>query len=435
MLTAWTGKQHRLCGGISRRHFLKVGALGFGGLTLANLQMLKAQGAVNPKLAHKAVISIYLEGGPSHVDMYDMKPNAPAEFRGEFQPIRTNVPGVDICQLMPEQAKIADKLAIVRGLKTVEGHRPETLMRGVNDKERPVFGSFVNRLRRGAGTTMPTYVSRGGDPGDPAYLGTAHRPVSPYGLLANLRSQSPDRLAHRTALLKRFDTLRRDLDTRGEVAGMDAFTSQALDMISSSKTREAFDINREPEKVRAKYRIDPSGMNLLLALRLVESGVSVVTLSCMPEHARSDGNWDTHGPNDSRKLTNFESLRRKLPTYDRLIHALITDLHERGLENDVLVVVWGEFGRSPRINRDGGRDHYPEAGFVLFAGGGLRMGQAIGDTGPRGERAKGKPFSPENVLATIYHVLGIDPAKTIPNASGRPTYLLEDREKIEVLVP
>jgi hypothetical protein len=434
MLT-FAGSPSRLCDGVSRRDFLKVGAL--GALSLA--QVMRLQAASGSTARHKAVISIYLAGGPSHIDMYDLKPEAPVEVRGEFKPIRTNVPGLDVCELMPQHAKIADKIAVVRNLETMDNHSPHMLMTGYAPKEhRPGFGSVVSRLIGGR-SPLSAYVSLGGenssDSGDPAFLGAAHKPFTPSGPgMANLslvRDVSPEQLKDRRKLLTAFDTLQREVETRpGDLSGMDAFTTRALETITSSKTREAFDIKREPEPVRARYG---PATRFLQARRLVEAGVSVVTLSAAGT-IFPGGDWDTHAGGDQKNETNFGNLRRKLPVYDRAVSALVADLYDRGLEKDVLVLVWGEFGRTPKINKTGGRDHWAPASFVVMVGGGLKMGQVVGDTGPRAERSRGTPYTPQNVLATIYHVLGIDPATTIPDHTGRPIYLLDDRRRIEELL-
>jgi len=452
MLTFSGTKASRFCDGLSRRDFLTVGALGLGGLTLADL--LQLQAATRSRPTPKAVIMVLLNGGPSHIDMYDLKPDAPAEFRGEFKPIATNVPGMDICEHMPLQAKIADKLAIIRGLKTFDTHAPYMLLTGFAAPQsmaqdgpdarnaRPAFGSVVSKLRGGVG--MPPYVGlgvgleitrKGGNVGDPAYLGPAHQAFVPTGAyFDNLKlpaAMTVDRLADRRALLASFDTLRRDLDTRVELAGMDAFKTQALDMLTTNKVRDAFDLSREPDKVKDHY--GRQAASFLSARRLVEAGVSVVTLGLSSGYSNG---WDTHSEN-------FKTLRRAMPVLDRAIYALVTDLYERGLQNDVAVVVWGEMGRSPRIGKvpgvggDGntpdGRHHWTNASFALVAGGGLKMGQVIGDTGPRAEHAKGRVYTPGNVLASLYDVLGIDPTTALPDHSGRPMPLLDDPEKVQEL--
>ncbi|MBY0521957.1 MAG: DUF1501 domain-containing protein [Gemmataceae bacterium] len=433
---------HRPCDGVSRREFFKVGALGLGALTLSDLLRLKAVGATEEKATPKSIIMVYLPGGPSHIDMYDLKPDAPVEFRGEFKPIQTNVAGMDICELMPLQAKIADKFSIVRGLQSVDTHSAEMLMRGSlgGPTKRPVFGSVVSRMRGGAGANgMPHYVSLGGengsDPGDPAYLGAAHKPFSGGQAMSNLslhKDVNATQLADRKQLLKAFDNLNREIDTRaGDIGGMDTFNQRALEIISSTKVRDAFDINKESQQVRDHY--GKNATRFLQARRLVEAGVSVVTCSAAGTMFPG-GDWDTHAGGDQKSETNFSNLRRKLPEYDKAVHALVTDIYERGLDKDVAVVVWGEFGRTPKINKTGGRDHWAPAGNVFIAGGGLKMGQVVGDTGLRAERSKGTVYTPSNVLSTLYRVLGIDPETTLPDFMGRPMYLLDEREPIAELV-
>ncbi len=420
MLT-FLGRKQRFCDGVSRREFLRVGALTVGGLTLADV--LRSQAAGAAAATGKSVIMIYLPGGPTHLDTYDMKPEAPVEFRGEFRPIKTNVPGVDICELMPLQAKIMDKMAILRGVKFVDEHSPHQVMTGFPDRiMRPAFGSIVSYLK-GRQEGLPPYVSLNYNSRaeDPVYTGTAHRPFVPSGPgLENLglvSGVSLDRLHNRKELLGHLDTIRREVDYGGSLAGVDAFTARALDMVTSKDAREAFDVEKEPREVRDRYGRE--NMEFLKARRLVEAGVSVVTLAT--------GGWDTHSDN-------FNSMRKQLPRIDQGIHALVTDLHERGLGKDVAIVMWGEFGRSPRIGAGAGRDHWGPAGFALMAGGNFKHGQAIGETDSHGDRSKGTPMTPSNVLATLYHHLGINPATTLPDNNGRPMYLLDDRELVKELI-
>lgn len=440
MLTLWGNRSHRFCDGLSRRDFFTVGALGLGGLTLADV--LRARANATERSSSRSVIMVYLPGGPSHLDLYDLKPHAPIEIRGEFQPIHTNVPGVSLCELLPLQAQLADRFAIVNGLQCVDTHSAELLMRGHlgGPVRRPVFGSVVSRLRGATGAAgLPRYVALGGengsDPGDPSYLGMAHRPFKPSGEgmdnLSLLRGISPEQLTDRKRLLGCFDSLRSDLDARGEMAGVDAFTSQALEIITSSKVREAFDISQEPQALQDRYG---PGKRLLQAMRLAQAGVSVVTVS-VAGTVLPVGDWDTHGKNDGRKFGQFEDYRQRLPVFDKVIHTFLTDLYDRGLDKDIAVVIWGEFGRTPKINKDGGRDHWAPAGHAMLVGGGFKMGQVIGDTGARGERERGRstPYTPANVLATLYRFLGINSEQTLPDLSGRPMYLLDDREPIAEL--
>jgi hypothetical protein len=439
MLNFWARSGDRFCDGITRRNFLKVGALGVGGLTLGDLLALKARGGVSAGSQTRSIIMVYLNGGPSHMDLYDLKPEAPVEYRGEFKPIRTNVPGMDISELLPLQAKIADKLAIVRNMKfQQEGHTAPELYSGFLKGNRPAIGSVVSKLRQDTGIhgALPPniYLGDANHAGLPGYLGKAHEAYIPGEKAANLgpaRNLSLDRLDDRRNLLRTFDSVRRDVDdARGSMAGMDAFTAQALEMITTTKARDAFDLSRESDKVRERYG---KGTEYLLARRLVEAGVPVVTLTPQNHNVPSkcNGQWDHHDHI-------FECLRIVGPQLDRSIHALVTDLHERGLDKDVAVVVWGEMGRTPRVGTQrgtvGGRDHWPQSGFALMAGGGFTTGQVIGATDARGERPKGEPYTPQNVLATLYHHLGIDPATTLNDLTGRPIFLLDDRRRIEELV-
>jgi uncharacterized protein (DUF1501 family) len=434
---------------VSRRDFLQIGALGLGGLGLADVLRLRAA-AKTPAPTPRAVIMVCLAGGPSHLDMYDLKPDAPADFRGEFRPIKTNVPGFDICEHMPLQARIGDKLALVRSVQFVEPmqHELEEVYTGFpRAAKRPSFGSIISRFRGGA-SQLPSYVSLeyGTGPASyesPQYVGAAHQPLQVAGTagIHNLSLpwyMSRARLGDRNGLLQAFDNFRRDLDTRREAQNMDAYTARALEIITSAKAREAFDLNREPDKVRDRYgskddkyiyvgtKADSpwDGIKFLLARRLVEAGVPVVTLRA--------GGWDHHGNVvSSAGGTIFTSLRSALPLLDRSIHALVTDLHERGLDKEVLVLVWGEFGRTPKISQNG-RDHWPETGFALFAGA-VRTGQVIGETDSRGERPRKRALGAQNVIGTIYHALGIDAKQQLLDFSGRPTALLDDGEPIAEL--
>jgi uncharacterized protein (DUF1501 family) len=437
-MLSFFGSMQRFCDGVSRRDFLKVGALTVGGLTLADLLRLRAH-AARAASSGKAIIMVYLNGGPSHMDMYDLKPDAPVEYRGEFRPIRTNVPGMDLCELMPLQAQIADKFAIIRNMRfQQQGHTSPELYTGFLNSNRPSIGSVISKLRRDRGIVdaMPPFVALGdaNHVPRPGFLGKAHEPYVPgpqAGSLGLVAGMTLDRLADRRALLQSFDGIRRDFDTaQGSVAAMDAFTEQALEMITSNRARDAFDISCEPASVRALYG---PGTEYLQARRLVEAGVPVVTLT--PQNhgvpTRCNGQWDHHD-------YIFECLRVVLPQLDRSLYALISDLHQRGLAGDVAVVVWGEMGRTPRVGTQrgtvGGRDHWPQSGFSLLAGGGLHTGQVVGATDARGENPRGGAYTPQNVLATLYRMLGIDPATTLPDHQGRPIYLLDDRRPVAELV-
>jgi hypothetical protein len=412
----------RLRGKLSRRDVVRAGALALGGLTLADL--LRFRAAAGQASNQKSVIMIWLRGGPSHIDSYDMKPNAPSEVRGEFSPIATNVPGIEICEYLPLQAQIMDKLALVRGIKSNDlgDHTPHYILTGFPDRgKRPALGSVVSYLRpRRDG--LPGYVSMMYRPDheSPTYTGPANGPFVPRGEgLADLplsRHVTRQRLDDRLGLLGRLDTMRRDLDHDGAAAGIDAFTARAMEMIVSPKAREAFDLDREPRAARERY--GDFCRNFLLARRLVEAGVSVVTLKV--------GDWDTHEHN-------FRDMRAQLPLLDQGFHALVTDLEERGLSQDVVVLMWGEFGRAPRISRIAGRDHWPEAGAAVVAGGGFRVGQAIGATDSHAGQSQAVPYTPSNLLANVYRHLGIDPAATIPDRDNRPMYVLDQREPVREL--
>ena len=429
MLTIWGDKQ-QYCDGISRRNFLQLGAFG-AGLTLADVLRLKSaqDPAALKRTSNKAAIMIYLPGGPSHMDMWDLKPDAPKEFRGEFRPISTNVPGVEICEHMPMQARMWDKLAVVRSLVSVDEHSDSLVSTGYSENtnrtaHHPCFGSVMSKLRGEGTNDVPPFVSLrgGGSAGtEPGYLGVGHRPFTPSGPgVENLRLASGINVARmddRKGLLGQFDTVRREIDASGTMKGMDSFAGRAFDMIASGTVRRALDLKNEDPKTHDRYK----GIEqFLTARRLVEAGVGCVTLSY--------GGWDTHS-------SNFKELKRMLPNLDRGIANLVSDLHDRGMEEDVVSVVWGEFGRTPKINNsDAGRDHWSPVMSALVAGGGLKMGQAIGASSARGEYPKDRPYKVPELLSTLYHAMGIDPAYTFPNGSGRPMYILDDREPVTELL-
>ncbi len=422
------GPERRFRGNLSRRDVLQVGSLSVAGLTLADILRSQALGAQEP-VRPKSVIMIWMRGGPSHIDSFDMKLDAPAEVRGEFNPISTNVPGIEICEYMPSLAGVMDKLAIIRGIRSNDlgDHTPHYIITGSPDRgKRPAFGGIVSHLKpRTDG--LPPYVSlMYKSPGlydneGPVYLGNAHRPFVPKSEgMANLslsRDVSLERLGDRRRLLGAFDAFHAEADYCAAMSGIDTFTQKALEMVTSPKARDAFDVSREPAEAHARY--GKYCENFLIARRLVEAGISVVTLKV--------GDWDTHEKN-------FKDMREQLPQLDRGFHALVTDLHERGLDKDVAVVLWGEFGRAPRISRGDGRDHWPEAGAAVVAGGGFKVGQIIGDTDSHGGRAKGKAYTPGNVMANLYRHLDIDPATTIPDHNQRPMHLLDERELVRELV-
>jgi uncharacterized protein (DUF1501 family) len=421
------GPRQRFCDGISRRNFLRIGAFG-AGLTLTDLLRLRGTAAA-PASSAKAAIMINLPGGPSHLDMYDLKPAAPAEYRGEFKPIATNVPGVQICELFPRQARMWDKMAVVRSLIAGPEHSDAQTNTGYLEQvnttaHHPALGAVVSRLRVGQASDVPAFVSlRGMSAGtEPGFLGVAHRPFTPDGPgLANLRlvgGVTPAQVDDRKSLLSRFDSIRREVDASGTMRGIDTFQDRALDMVFSGKVRKALDLTHEDPRVRDRYQ---GVEHFLTARRLVEAGVGCVTLNY--------GGWDTHSEN-------FKTLRRQLPPLDAGLANLVQDLHDRGMQDDVVIVMWGEFGRTPKIGdvTADGRGHWPPAMSAFLAGGGLKMGQAVGTTNARGEVPRDRPYTVPQVLSTVYHALGIDPSMTFPNGAGRPMYILDDREPVAELV-
>ncbi len=440
------------CDGQSRRHFLKIGGLALGGLGLP--QILRAEAAsevtAGKSRSHKAIIMIYLSGGPSHQDMYDLKMDAPKEIRGAFRPIQTNVPGIEICEHMPRLAKMMDKFTIIRSLYGgPDQHASDLCLSGYpigpkgQQDNHPSLGSVLSKIQGPVDPAIPPFVgltTKTGhapysNPGLPGFLGLAHAPFRPDSDgLANMRLNgiNLDQLRHRQSLLNSFDNFRKRMDVTPALQGVDALTLKAFDVLTSSKLVEALDLEREDPILRDRYGrgssspafgedAGPHWMDqFLMARRLVEAGVRCVTLSF--------GSWDRHGGN-------FERLPEQLAKLDLGVTALVEDLHARGLDQDVSVVAWGEFGRTPRINPGGGRDHWPQASCALLAGGGMRMGQVIGSTNRLGEVPQDRPVHYQDVFATLYHQLGIDVATaTIPDHSGRPQYLVDRREPLRELV-
>jgi uncharacterized protein (DUF1501 family) len=429
MLTV-TGSRQSFCDGVSRRNFLKIGAFG-ASLTLADVLRARAAGgsAQSPATSQKAAIMIYLPGGPSHIDTFDPKPAAPAEFRGEFGTVNTKIPGVQFSQHFTRLAAMADKLAVVRSLVATDEHSDSYVMTGYPERvnaaaaqgQHPSFGSVMSKLRGGTSADIPPFVSlRGMSMGtEPGFLGIAHRPFTPDGYgLSNLKlanGVTSSRLDDRRTLLDRFDDTRRDVDASGAMAGMDAFAQRAFDMVASGTVRKALDLRSEDPRARDRYKgLEP----FLTARRLIEAGVGCVTLAY--------GGWDTHEGN-------FTQLKRQNPALDRGVANLVQDLHDRGMADDVVTVVWGEFGRTPKVNGGAGRDHWAPVMSALVAGGGLKMGQAIGTSSAKGEYPKDRPLKVPNLLATLYRAVGVDPATTFPNNTGRPMYVLDEREGVAEL--
>lgn len=426
MLQIASGSSNRFCDGTSRRSFLKLGALSAACLganfTLADL--LRAEARQGTGSSSKAIINIHLGGGPSHQDMFDLKPNAPVEFRGEFNPIKTNVSGIEICEHMPLLAQMADKYAIIRSLVgMVDDHSNFQTHTGWNNQDlrnvggRPSIGAVATRLLGPSGSGAPPWVSY--NQGNPGYLGARCRGYHPQGGdLKLVGGMTADRLTSRTNLLSSLDKIRRDVDASGQMVALDSFTERAVSVVTSGSVATALDLEKEDKRQRERYGRD--GEMFLRARRLVEAGVRVVTFDW--------GGWDTHD-------RNFVQLREQLPKLDRAMSALLQDLHDRGLDEDVSVVMWGEFGRSPRVNNVAGRDHWSRLSMSFLAGGGMRTGQVIGTSTANAEDAKDRPVHLQEVFATLYHNLGIDVKETtIQDPNGRPQYLVDHRKVIRELV-
>jgi uncharacterized protein (DUF1501 family) len=430
MLTVF-GPRARYCDGVSRRSFLKVGALGVGGLTLP--QLMRAE-AASGKKPHKSVIMVYLSGGMAHQDTFDLKPNGPAELKGEFRPIATSVPGIQFGEHVPKLAACADKLAVIRSLV---GQRDEhsswqsttgTTMDAAKRENKPHFGSVVARMQGQTDPTVPAFVDLSptmqhkpyNSPG-PANLGRAAAPAKVDGdelsVMKNL-AVTPEELRDRKGLLERMDAFRRVAGQSNSISA-DTFHDRAFDVLTSSKLVEALDVTREPERTRQRYgKGSPKHLGdgapqwndqLLMARRLVEAGCRVVTVAY--------GFWDTHG-------SNFKYLKDHLPLFDTGVSALVEDIYARGLDEDVTVCVWGEFGRTPKINKDAGRDHWARVNFALMSGGGMKVGQVIGSTDSAAGEAKDDPVPYANVLASVYKNLGIDPHAMVYDVSNRPNPIL-----------
>jgi hypothetical protein len=432
-----------LCSSASRRSFLRIGSLGIGGMTLPNLLRMQNAAADDGKpVRKKSVILVWQAGGPSHLDIYDLKPTAPTEVRGEFRPISTNVNGIQISEHLPLQAQMMDKLAIVRSaFHTNAGHGmgSQWMLTGyqpsieVNDNIYPSVGSVVARLQGANDPGLPAYVNlpRQLGMGKAAYLGASFNPFSPESdpnsdgfRVQNLKLPGrvdASRLRRRQGLLGQLDQIRRDIDLKGDIDGLDTFYRDAMQMVTNDKAIEAFDIKQEDDNLREEYGRNDLGQSCLLARRLVEAGVSFVAI-------QAGGGWDTHGDNFKQLKDNL------LPKYDRAVATLVKDIHQRGRQEDVLVMACGEFGRTPRINPGAGRDHWPGAMSVLYAGGGLKMGQVIGSTNDKAEYPTSKAASVGCVLSTMYHALGVDYRHVFYDHGRRPLPVLNEGQPIADLI-
>jgi len=432
----------------TRRGFLQIGGFGLGGLTLP--QLLRAESKAGVRSSDKSVIFIYLVGGPPHQDMFDLKPDAPKEVRGPWKPTATNVPGVQICEALPKIAAMMDKFTIIRSLVGNQAdHDAIQVFNGRNPKAPkpsggwPQMGSVVAKLQGPTQPSVPPYVSlcytctHGpyNEPG-PGFLGTALSPFRPTGPARDdmtLRGVSVNQLADRKTLLKAFDDTRREIDQTGGMTAIDSFTEQAFGLLTSSKLATALDLSKEDPKTVARYgtgnpklHIDANGaprvpQSLLMARRLIEAGARVVTLNY--------SKWDWHGGTNAegRKDNHiFTREREEFPVFDQCVSALVQDLHDRGLSDRCSVVIMGEFGRTPKISAQVGRDHWPAVNCVLLAGGGMKTGQVIGATDRIAGEAVARPVTFGEVYATLYKNLGLDPARaTVNDLEGRPQHLVE----------
>lgn len=440
----------RSCDGISRRGFLRIGALGVGAgaLSLADLFRLEAQAGVKPGTRHKSVIMVFLGGGPPHQDMWEIKTEAPSEIRGPFQPISTKVPGIQIGECFPKIAARMDKCVVIRSMTgAVDRHDAIQCLSGWPHNSlsaiggRPSIGAVLSKLAGPVDPSVPPFVGLAqrtqhvpwSDPGKSGFLGIAHACFKPDGEGMDnlkLRGASVEQLHDRKKLLGSFDSLRRDIDAAGNLKALDQMTDKALGVLTSSRLVEALDLSREDVKIREKYgdgkpykfQFDGAptvNEQFLMARRLVEAGVRCVTLSY--------GRWDSHGKN-------FDLVRDHGGKMDQALSALIDDLDVRGMLDDVSVVVWGEFGRTPRINNGAGRDHWPQVSCALLAGGGMKTGQAIGSTNRLGEYASNRPVLFGEVFATLYHNLGLDVSRSfIVDPTGRPQHLIDQAPMRELV--
>lgn len=433
------------CEGFARRDFLKIGAAGVFGLSLPQLLKLEAQAANNQGTRTRkadSVILVWLAGGPATIDMWDLRPNAPEGIRGEFRQVNTSADGIQICEHLPKMAEQMNKCTIVRSLAhTIPSHGPATVFMTTGNKptpaiQYPAMGSVVTRLMPAA-AGVPPYVTfselRNGSAGQAGYLGTAYNPFIVEGAgqgggnnrnnntAGNLRVrgiQLPtgftlDQLENRDRLLRNFDETFQAADRNADlVDGLDAFHRQALEILRSDKTRTAFDLNRESQGLRERYGMNAFGQGALAARRLVEAGVRFVTISL--------GGWDTHSQTFNAHKT------RLLPQLDQVLSTLIDDLSSKGMLDRTIVYCAGEFGRTPRINNNSGRDHWARSMAVVLAGGGFRRGYAHGTTDVQGMAPATDPCTPDDVSATIFNNLGLDPYQELMTSTGRPIQLFRE---------
>ena len=435
-----------LCDGVNRRDFLRIGGLALGGCTLRDLLAAEAQAGIQK--SHKAVIMIYLVGGPPHQDMWDMKPDAPTEIAGPMRPTATNVPGIEVCDLFPQLAQRADRYAIIRSIvdsqadhnayQCFTGYKPGRTVPGGGW---PQFGSAVGKVMGPLDRSVPPFASvcytcsHGpyNEPG-PGFLGVGQTPFQSQGPTRKdmiLNGITSARLGDRRGLLASMDNLRREVDQANRFSGLDQITEQALNILTSSKLADALDLSKEDPRLVARYGtgndkdfIDGNGaprvpQSFLMARRLVEAGCRVVTVNY--------SKWDWHGGSYN---TIFNREREDFPIFDNALSALLDDLRNRGLENDVTVLVWGEFGRTPVISAQVGRDHWPRVNSAFIAGGGMKLGKIIGATDRLAGEAVERPVTFGEIFATLYHNLGIDTTHTtLTDLNGRPQYLVHNNAR------
>ena len=439
MLTILGGGGEQFCDGFSRRTFLQIGGLALGGLSIP--QLLQAESASGTRRSqHKAVIMIYLPGGPPHQDTFDLKPDAPSEIRGPFNPIKTSARGIEICELLPRIAAIMDKLVVLRSVVGSVGfHTGFQCMTGREFENQPqgrwpFIGSVLSYLQGQVHPSMPSAINLaprmrhlaynfGTEPG---FLGPAHAPFVPADerIKADMLLQgiTMDRLRDRKSLLKSFDKFRRATDNSGLMDSLDTFHQQAFGILTSGRMAEAFDLSKEPAAVRDRYGRSRFGQCCLLARRLVESGVRFVTINTFLT-VFDEITWDIHG---SKPFTSIEGMKNIVaPLYDRAYSALVSDLADRGLLDRTLVCNLQEFGRTPRVNPAGGRDHWPQCFTTYYAGGGVRGGQAVGRSDPIGGVPAERPTDPGDVVATIFQSHGYNLEAHLPGPAGRPFPLVD----------
>jgi hypothetical protein len=435
MLSLTASRTGTTCDGASRRDFLRVGSLGLGGLLLPDLLRARAaEKAAGRPTKNTSVVWLWLGGGPTHVETFDPKMTAPKEYRSVVGALKTNVTGVELGGVFPKMAKVADKMAFVRSFahrNSGHGGGTHQVMTGydfppADNGQAPVkpgLGAILSRHRGATNsrTGLPTYVRLGGILGDgPAWLGS---PYAPFDVGGNAqRNMTPkvrlEQLDDRRGLLKTFDTLNRDLDKSGLLGGLDSFETQAFDLIRS-RARETFDLGKEDPRLRERYGRQPLARQMLLARRLCESGVGFVTLH--------HGGWDMHG-----QIAN--GMKALGPQVDHAASVFLDDVHSRGLDKDILLVITGEFGRTPRINGSAGRDHWAPLSTLALAGGGLKMGQVVGESNSKAEVPKTTPITPQDLMATVFHVLGVPQELHYKDPSGRPTPMIVGGKPIAELV-